>query len=215
MSESDGFLDDADDDDDGDEPIEVEAQEVSSGGMNAEPPQEASNTLLKPASDDLEEIAAVYDQFERIKTQLLTKDDMENIQDSMFITKSGWRKIATAFNVSVEATEKEKVIEDGVVRWRVTARAVAPNGKSATGMAMCGSNESNHMEFMAKGNEEKPEGDNIFKVDGHWRRLKDPREVDEHNIYATAETRAKNRAISDLVGGGEVSAEELSSDKFF
>lgn len=31
----------------------------------------------------------------------------------------------------------------------------------------------------------------------------------EHSIRATAHTRAKNRAISDLVGGGEVSAEEV------
>ena len=31
----------------------------------------------------------------------------------------------------------------------------------------------------------------------------------EHDVYATAHTRAKNRAISDLVGGGEVSAEEM------
>jgi len=32
----------------------------------------------------------------------------------------------------------------------------------------------------------------------------------EHDVYATAHTRAKNRAISDLVAGGEVSAEEMS-----
>lgn len=31
----------------------------------------------------------------------------------------------------------------------------------------------------------------------------------EHDVYATCHTRAKNRAISDLVGGGEVSAEEM------
>jgi len=31
----------------------------------------------------------------------------------------------------------------------------------------------------------------------------------EHDVYATAHTRAKNRAISDMVAGGEVSAEEM------
>jgi len=31
----------------------------------------------------------------------------------------------------------------------------------------------------------------------------------EHDVYATCHTRAKNRAISDLVGGGEVSFEEV------
>ena len=33
----------------------------------------------------------------------------------------------------------------------------------------------------------------------------------EHDVRSTAHTRAKNRAISDLVGGGEVSAEEMMS----
>lgn len=33
----------------------------------------------------------------------------------------------------------------------------------------------------------------------------------EHDVRSTAHTRAKNRAISDLVGGGEVSAEEMIS----
>lgn len=35
----------------------------------------------------------------------------------------------------------------------------------------------------------------------------------EHNIRAIAHTRAKNRAISDLVGGGEVSAEEMPDEE--
>ncbi len=34
----------------------------------------------------------------------------------------------------------------------------------------------------------------------------------EHDVYATAHTRAKNRAISDLVAGGEVSAEEMAQN---
>lgn len=34
----------------------------------------------------------------------------------------------------------------------------------------------------------------------------------EHNIRAIAHTRAKNRAISDIVGGGEVSAEEMQDE---
>lgn len=32
----------------------------------------------------------------------------------------------------------------------------------------------------------------------------------EHDVRSTAHTRAKNRAISDLIGGGEVSAEEVN-----
>ncbi|HOX41802.1 MAG TPA: hypothetical protein PK263_06495, partial [bacterium] len=33
----------------------------------------------------------------------------------------------------------------------------------------------------------------------------------EHDVRSTGHTRAKNRAISDLIGGGEVAAEEIES----
>jgi len=35
----------------------------------------------------------------------------------------------------------------------------------------------------------------------------------EHDVRSTAHTRAKNRAIADLVGGGDVSAEEVDYDR--
>ena len=35
----------------------------------------------------------------------------------------------------------------------------------------------------------------------------------DHDVYAIAHTRAKNRAISDLIGSGEVSAEEIEEPK--
>jgi hypothetical protein len=36
----------------------------------------------------------------------------------------------------------------------------------------------------------------------------------EHDVRSTAHTRAKNRAIADLVGGGDVSAEEMTIEVF-
>ena len=35
----------------------------------------------------------------------------------------------------------------------------------------------------------------------------------EHDTRSTAHTRAKNRAVSDLIGGGEVSAEEMMAER--
>lgn len=220
---SDGFLEDVEEEEEEPEEAEVidaEFEEVEDTGVT-EPPQPAQNNgVLQPASN-LEEIKEVYDQFEKIKTELLSKGDMQDISGSMHITKSGWRKIATAFNVSVETTMEKKTVEGGVVKWRIKAVATAPNGKSASGVGMCASNESNFMESVADGSKDKEwvmenhdEPENIFKIDGNWRRIKDPRAVNEHNIYATAATRAKNRAISDLVGGGEVSAEEMGADAY-
>jgi len=188
-----------------------------------EPEQpEPNNSLLEPASEATE-VAALYEQFQEMKNEILTSEDLQSIGGGQFVTKSGWRKIATAFNLSVETVMEERTVEDGVVTHTVKARAVAPNGKTATGIGKCASNESNHMETLGDTVEEAQaefenkwdymyDQDDILLVDGAYRLLLDPRQVNEHDVYATAATRAKNRAISDCVGGGEVSAEEVSKD---
>lgn len=218
---ADGFLDEADDEDDEqDDVIDAEYEEVDSAQPDSEPlpasPDE--NSLLKPV-DNIDEVVEVYDAFEEIKEKLLTQSDTTSIGDGVHVNKSGWRKIATAFNVSIETVEDKTWEEDGIIHYKVIAKATAPNGKTATGVGMCSSNESNFLRFVAKSKfdrdaaEEKSDNpDNLLKVDGSWRELKEPREVNQHNLFATAATRAKNRAISDLVGGGEVSAEELTAD---
>lgn len=225
MSEKPDFLQDVEEEEDDDSVVEVEAEEVDDDtGVTSDPPvADFDNSLVRPVAD-VQEVSDVYDQFEVIKRNLLTDDDTQSIggggNKRTFITKSGWRKIATAFNVSVDVVEKEKeVSEDGVVTWRVKARATAPNGKIAESWAVCASNESNHMEYIGKNKNDVEshkvhdiDDPRVVKVEGKWRRLKEPREVNEHDILATSETRAKNRAISDLVGGGSVSAEEVSKD---
>jgi len=210
---SEGFLEDEDVEEEEPEVVDVEGEEVSS--EPAPPTNTEGDGLVKPTAD-LEEVAEVYDTFENMKNNLLKGSDKQTIgsgsNKSTFITKSGWRKIATAFNVTVEVVEKEKTVENGVLTWKVKARATANNGKAAESWSACASNESNHMEYLKSVDDDMKQKDDVFKVDGKWRRLKHPREVNEHDIIATAETRAKNRAISDLVGGGDVSAEEVTKE---
>lgn len=188
-----------------------------------------SQGLIRPVTNDLDEIKAVYSKFEEVKSDLLSKEDRQSISGNVFITKSGWRKIATAFNISSKIIEEKRVVEDDiVVRWMAKSSATAPNGVSATQVGMSASNESNYMEMLLdKSDAEKGTTisdvainhdlilEEVALVDGAFRRIKQPHEVSDHDIIATAATRAKNRAISDLVGGGEVSAEELGADDFF
>ena len=184
------------------------------------PAADDKNTLVKPV-DNIEEVVSVYEQFEEIKSKLLDNDDdITEMGSSYHINKSGWRKIATAFNLSVNTTSLMTRTEDGVIKYIVQAQAVAPNGKKSLATGMCGSNESNFMRKLVdagagreRAQQEADNPDNVLLVDGWFRELKEPREVNEHNVMATAETRARNRAISDLVGGGEVSAEEMASIK--
>ena len=203
-------------DDDGEEEIiEVDGEVVKDEDEEQEnlPTADDSNSVVKPV-DDLDQVVEAYDKYEEVKERLLSTSDVTQISGNNFINKSGWRKIATAFNLSIETLDTERTVEDGVVRYQVKARAVAPNGKAVTGYGLCGSNESNFMETGTPDGTTTPEDhDEYLHVDGRWRRLKQPRAVDEHVVQATAETRAKNRAISDLVGGGEVSSEEMASKK--
>lgn len=207
---SEGFLDDVDED----EVQEAEVVEEESSQQQQTKPApvpDGENTLVQPV-EDIDAVVDLYDRFDEIKEKLLQDEDIQIIQGNKHVKKSGWRKIATAFNLSIDVVNKEKDVTDGVVTWRVEARAIAPNGKTATSWSACASNESNHMDKWKKGREAAEDRDDVFSVDNKMRRLKKPREVNEHNILSTAETRAKNRAISDLVGGGSVSAEEIEKE---
>jgi hypothetical protein len=208
MADSEKLFDD--DDDSGEDIIDI-GEDTS---------HDQTGGIVEPV-DDLDAVADAYERYEEVKNELLVPEqDAVTIGSDWFITKSGWRKIATAFNVSVETVSVDSKINNGIVRYTVTARAVAPNGKYTSGTGMCASNESNFTRRLADedaGREEAKERadrpDNVLFIDGKYRELLKPREVDQHDIMATAETRAKNRAISDLVGGGEVSAEEMAAQK--
>lgn len=113
----------------------------------------------------------------------------------------------------VEMADCERFVEDGTIRYTVEAVARAPKGKTARAVPMVESMESNFTAFVEWADQAAPEAyedeDAVILVDGAYRRLKDPREVSEHDLITMAAMGAKNRAISDLVGGGEVSAEEV------
>jgi hypothetical protein len=104
-----------------------------------------------------------------------------------FVKKSGWRKIAKAFGLSVTRVDDgvERDEEGAPVRAWAVYRAAHPNGQSQDGDGYCSVDEGR---FARSGGRQKLEND----------------------LRATATTRAKNRAISDLVGMGEVSAEEVA-----
>jgi hypothetical protein len=136
---------------------------------------------------DLDKLKAAWDKFQEFKERLLSKDDWVDIKGRRFLKKSAWRKWALACGVSDEVQQFERVPlvgEDpaGNFHYRVMVRAFhLPTGRSSVGVAVASKKEK-----------EK------------WAH-------EEHDIFALAHTRAKNRAIADLVGGGEVSAEEMES----
>ena len=198
-----------------DDTVDVESEVVEKSEIKTADSEDTGG-IIRPV-EDIDSVVEMYDQFEDIKKRLLDKDkDLTPISGSVHINKSGWRKIATAFNVTTEIRTKKTWSEDGLLHAEVEAVAIAPNNKSTSGLGTCSSNESNFMVKLSNHPDfnDPDDSDRIIRVDGKWRVIPQPAEVNRHNLMAMAETRAKNRAISDLVGGGEVSAEEMEADFF-
>ncbi|MEM0050486.1 MAG: hypothetical protein QXW39_08165 [Candidatus Bathyarchaeia archaeon] len=130
---------------------------------------------------DVEGTVEALNAFQKLKTSVLDRNDTVDIGGKAYIKRSGWRKIALAFNISTEVVsiEREKIGETYIVR--VKARALAPNGRPSEEVGVCDSSE-----------------------------FTGGLKPTYHNIESKATTRAINRAISNLVGGGEVSAEEVT-----
>ena len=135
--------------------------------------------LLKPiASTD--EIVRAWQDYQELKSKLLSETDYQIIKSKKFIKKSGFRKLATAFGISTSVEQEERREIKPYFIYEITVKAVAPSGRYATACASCASNEREFAHL-------------------------------ENDVRATAQTRATNRAIADLIGGGEVSADEMNS----
>ena len=131
-------------------------------------------------SPDVEGTVSALKKFLELKEEVLQENDTVMISSKKYIKRSGWRKIALAFNVSTEIISVERDYGSDLKICHVKARAIAPNGRVSEEIASCDSAEF--------------QGNIKFTI---------------HNVETKAATRAINRAISNLVGGGEVSAEEI------
>jgi len=130
---------------------------------------------------NIENAKKMLDAFQRIKKEILTEDDLVVIKDRTYIKRSGWKKIAMVFNISTKIIDihRERVEDNYIVV--VKAEAVMGD-KVAQDVGACSTREFDKYSNL---------------------------ETTEHNIEATAVTRAIDRAISDVIGIGELSAEEI------
>jgi hypothetical protein len=179
--------------------IEADAEEITGkpeplaiapNAVALAPRPPAEREVLMPL--DPERVVEGMRQYQRLLRDLLepsdwqTEDKNGNQLERPFLKKSGWRKIARAFNLSFERVHSRiERDEDGTpARAEVWIRAVAPNGQFG-------------------------DGDGYSSADEGRFRSRRGRQKLENDLRTTATTRAKNRATADLVGMGEVSAEEI------
>jgi uncharacterized small protein (DUF1192 family) len=135
--------------------------------------------MIRPIATP-EEAFQAWKAFQDLKKRLVTDDDLQNVGGKNAIKKSGWRKIAAAFGLDTELLSERRMPNESGVGFTVECTVRA--------IAPNGRH-----------------ADGVGSFDSTERKMTHP----EHDVRATAYTRAANRAISDLVGGGEVSAEEM------
>ena len=129
---------------------------------------------------NVEDALAQWEAYQIFTEKLLDQSDYIDIKGKAFKKKSAWRKYARAFNINTEIISKDIVRNDKGV---VTEAEFIVRATLPDGRHCDGwGNCSRH-----EGNKNKP----------------------NHDIPATAMTRATNRAIADLIGAGEVTAEEV------
>lgn len=155
-----------------------------------------SSTEIVPRGDALLPIDSgsakqLMNAYQETTRAMLNADDWIGTpgEAESFVKKSGWLKLARAYRLSTSIVREEIDRDDDgqAIRARAIVRAVAQNGQAADGDGACAINEPRFVN--ARG-----------------------RQKVEHDLPATAVTRATNRAISNLVGFGQVSAEEIDAD---
>jgi hypothetical protein len=139
--------------------------------------------VLPMRPDEARQVMAAYQE---MTAAIIGPEDRQRVDDKEFVKRSGFQKLAAAYGVSTEIVsqtyETVRREDDTVLVARVVARAIHPSGRHADGDGACASNEKR----FRKGDQRM-----------------------EHNLASTASTRAVNRAISNLIAFGSVSAEEV------
>ena len=109
-------------------------------------------------------------------------DCIITISGRQFRKKNYWRAVRAAFGLKVWCVSEERIESGSDWGYSVLYRAEASHGMSADGDGVCMASE------------------------------KAERQRSIHNVRSHAHTRAFNRSVSNLVGFGEVSAEEMQHD---
>lgn len=124
-----------------------------------------------------------WNAYQNLKKQVLVEEDFQDIQGKQYPKKSAWRKLATFFNLSVDLVKEAEI-----------------------------KNEDGTLDFDVTYRATAPNGRSVIG-DGSCNSHEKGRVNSRHNTRGTAHTRAFNRCVSNLIGGGEVSAEELNDDE--
>ena len=151
---------------------------------------DAETGELVPLADpvmgmEVAQARAAMQRAQDLTAALLEPDDWQVVGDRRFVKRAGNLKIAYAYGLTLEVRSQERERDDDgqIQHAHVVVRAIRPDGRYADGDGACSITEDR---FVSRKGRAKA----------------------EHDVMATATTRAMNRAINNVVGFGQVSAEE-------
>ncbi len=174
-------------------------------------PVQASSHIPLRLDTPIDLIVKAWEEFRELDRRLLTEDDYQEYKGRKFKKKSAFRKYKLFYSISDKIIKEDsKFLEDGSFYteiWVEAWKENRPNYKSE-GIGIVHSKEK----CLFEDKEMWDPATQTKKI-----RQKCPSTCNGlihfsysiHNIKTTAHTRAKNRAISDLIAGGEVSYEEI------
>lgn len=140
-------------------------------------------TIMPASASQLEANVQQYQEMSKTLDRLMP-DQIMMVGDKLYRKKGYWRAIAQGFSLVLELLNETRHELDNDFGYTVTYRATDPRtGRYCDGDGACYASEKAQRHGGIGGT--------------------------EHNVRAHAHTRAKNRAIADLVAFGEVSADEL------
>jgi hypothetical protein len=154
-------------------------------------PEKVQPQIVRPLITP-EEALKAFNEYQALKKRLRGEGDFVEFTDAKGQKKEAptkqWRtKLTRFFGISVEIVKEEvEYLPDGSFVYKATARAIAPNGLYMEADGSCWS----------KTKEKVGMGKDLY-----------------HLTRSHAITRAKNRAVLELVGFGEVSAEEIEDEE--
>lgn len=175
----------------------------------------AGQSNLIALSAPITDIVKAQHAYHEVCAQLLDENDVQTIGSKAFKKRSAWNKLAVAFGVSTTEvrTVHERDERGRIIRTECVVRAEAPNGRRSDGIGACDLYERccdpetcSKLEVWEDSG--RPTGHTHCSYPCKQAHFSNP----QHDIPATAFTRASNRAKADLFGMGEVSAEEITGD---
>jgi len=168
------------------------------------------NTISKPLVN-VEDAIKAWEEYQGLSKAICTKADVQIIQGREFKKKSFWRKIDKFFGLSLELISEKEEVKNALIRIQKGSKKEIeyyplnslPEIKDSKTEQV-----KKTFVFTVVYRATAPNGQ-YMDGDGACDTWEDGYADSYHNVRATAHTRAKNRAIADLVGFGEVSAEEI------